>query len=94
MSLDDCTIRVQAVFCVPLYTEDERYGVTNGVIFNVGGPVWSMAWAPSGDVSPSNIQYIAMAAYRTLDETYRMDVPLKHNGLIQLWSTSLGDQSQ
>lgn len=65
-----------------------------GMIFNVGGPVWSMGWAPYGDEPPSDVQYVAMAAYRTPDETYRMDTPLTHKGLIQLWSVAIGDQAQ
>ena len=65
-----------------------------GVIFNVGGPVWSMGWAPIGDKSSDGVQYVAMAAYRTSDETHRMDIPLTHKGLIQVWSVAIGDQPQ
>ena len=66
-----------------------------GVIFNVGGPVWSVGWAPYGEEPPcNNVQYVAMAAHRTLDETHRMDTPLKHKGLIQLWSVAIGDQAE
>lgn len=87
MSVRNVTI----LYCY--FTEEAKYGMT-GVIFNVGGPVWSMEWAPSGMEPPSNVQYVAMAAYRTLDETYRMDIPIKHKGLIQLWSVAIGDQPQ
>ena len=76
-----------------MYTEDERYG-SNGVVFNVGGPVWAVAWTPLGEESPSDVQYVAMAAYRTLEETHRLDIPLKHKGLIQLWCATIGEQPQ
>ena len=72
---------------------DAKYGMA-GVIFNPGGPVWSMAWAPFGDEPSNGVQYVAMAAYRTLDETHRMDIPITHKGLIQLWSVAIGDQLQ
>ena len=78
--------------CV-VYVEDSKYGMT-GVIFNVGGPVWSMAWTPSNERPPSNVQYVAMAAYRTLEETHPMDTSIKHKGLIQLWSITITDQSE
>jgi len=63
---------------------------TTGATLNVGGPVWSMGWAPIGH--DSSTQYVAMTVYQTMDNTYQLDIPLQHNGAIQLWSVLLGDQ--
>lgn len=52
--------------------------------------MWSMGWAPVGD--DSSMQHIAMTAYKTLDESYQLDVPFQHKGAIQIWSMLLGDQ--
>ena len=71
---------------IATHTDD----ITTGATLNVGGPVWSMGWAPIGD--DSSTQYVAMAVYQTMDETYQLDIPLRHNGGIQLWSMLLGDQ--
>ncbi len=44
------------------------------MVFNTGGPVWGMEWAPVPDAAAE--QYIAVASYRDLEEVVCVHVRL------------------
>jgi WD40 repeat protein len=58
----------------------------------VGGPVWAMDWLPCRQGSLRS--YVAMATYRSYNETHDMMDVLVHKGLIQIWSFEMIDNGE
>lgn len=73
---------------LPLFgsTSKEDSVIYGDVTFNVGGPVWAMDWCPVPDSIESTDQFLAISAYRSLDQVHLVHNAFSNMGLIQLWN--------